>query len=198
MTAANAMVSKGFQKAGYEYVNIDDCWSILNERNNVTHEIMPNTTKFPEGISGVASSLHSMGFKSGIYSSAGLTTCGGYPASLGYEQVDAATFARWGIDYLKYDNCGVPEYWVDSCYACNADPTFSSNLVNGTCTAETQTELEPLCDYAWPVDGRNYTQSRTVLRYEIMQNALADQNRTILFSLCEWGEFQASVSVQDG
>jgi len=39
-----------------------------------------------------------MGLKFGIYSSAGIYTCAGYPASLGYEEIDAATFAAWGID----------------------------------------------------------------------------------------------------
>lgn len=35
----------------------------------------------------------------------------GLPGSLGHEKIDARTFAEWGIDYLKYDNCnnrGVP------------------------------------------------------------------------------------------
>lgn len=72
-------------------------------RDNTTHQLRPNITKFPEGISGLVSKLHGMGFKTGIYSSAGYLTCGGYPASLGYEAIDAETFASWGIDYLKYD-----------------------------------------------------------------------------------------------
>jgi hypothetical protein len=36
------------------------------------------------------------------YSSAGTKTCQGFPASLGYEEADAQTFASWGVDYLKY------------------------------------------------------------------------------------------------
>jgi alpha-galactosidase len=103
MQAANDVVDKGFKDAGYNYIVVDDCWSIKTGRNNITHQIMPNTTSFPEGISGLASKLHGMGLKAGIYSSAGYTTCGGYPASLGYEAIDAETFASWGIDYLKYD-----------------------------------------------------------------------------------------------
>jgi len=36
---------------------------------------------------------------------AGYKTCGGRPASLGYEEKDANTYASWKVDYLKYDNC---------------------------------------------------------------------------------------------
>lgn len=105
LDAAGYIVSKGFKDAGYEYINIDDCWSVKAGRNNVTHQITPNATTFPDGISGVADQVHNMGLKLGIYSSAGTKTCAGYPASIGYESIDAQTFASWGIDYLKYDNC---------------------------------------------------------------------------------------------
>jgi alpha-galactosidase len=40
-----------------------------------------------------------------MYSDAGKYTCEGYAGSLGYETIDANTFASWGVDYLKYDNC---------------------------------------------------------------------------------------------
>lgn len=86
----------------------------------------------------------------------------------------------------------MPSFYDDTCYACNADPTFASNLTNGTCTDDTVQEgasnMMPICDPAWPVDGRNYSQSYTALRFRVMQNALLSQNRTILYSLCEWGQ----------
>lgn len=63
---------------------------------------MPNLTRFPEGIEGLASKVHAMNLSIGIYSTAGNATCAGYPASLGFEDTDAADFAAWGIDYLKY------------------------------------------------------------------------------------------------
>jgi len=53
----------------------------------------------------VADRIHALGLKFGMYSSAGFYTCGQYPGSLGYETQDAQTFASWGVDYLKYDNC---------------------------------------------------------------------------------------------
>lgn len=102
MSAANDIVNKGFQTAGYNYVILDDCWSIQSGRDG-NNRIQPDTSKFPDGIDGWVSKVHDLGLKAGIYSSAGETTCGGYPASLGYEMIDASTFAGWGIDYLKYD-----------------------------------------------------------------------------------------------
>jgi alpha-galactosidase len=101
---ADVMVSSGMAAAGYTYVNIDDCWSTRNRNSN--GDLVPDPQKFPNGIKAVADYVHSKGLKLGIYSSAGTTTCAGYPASLGHERQDAALWASWGIDYLKYDNCG--------------------------------------------------------------------------------------------
>lgn len=72
-------------------------------RDSATHQLVPNATRFPSGIKGVADAVHGLGLKLGIYSSAGTETCGKYPASIGYESLDAATWAAWGVDYLKYD-----------------------------------------------------------------------------------------------
>lgn len=214
MQAAHAVVSRGFKDAGYMYINQDDCWQQIQGRDSSTHQLLPNYTKYPDGIEGTAAKVHDLGLKFGIYSSAGTKTCGGYPASLGYEQIDATTFAAWGVDYLKvrhgypsayafsrtdccsqYDNCNVPLEWLDNCLSCNADPTFDSKgVVNGSCTKTTpETEYYsynktvPFCALNWPTDGLDYSQKYTPLRYRIMQNALLAQNRTILYSLCEWG-----------
>ncbi|MEW9552970.1 lectin [Nonomuraea sp. NPDC050783] len=101
---ADIMVSSGMAAAGYTYVNIDDCWSTRSR--NANGDLVPDPQKFPNGIKALADYVHSKGLKLGIYSSAGTTTCAGYPASLGNERRDAALWASWGIDYLKYDNCG--------------------------------------------------------------------------------------------
>ncbi|CEJ59911.1 Putative Alpha galactosidase (Precursor) [Penicillium brasilianum] len=176
MTAANEIVNLGLKDLGYEYVNIDDCWSVKNTRNSTTQRIIPDAQKFPDGISGVADHVHQLGLKIGIYSSAGETTCAGYPASLGHEQVDAEAFAEWGIDYLKYDNCGVPSNWTDQYSACVPDGT--NELANGTCP-----------DLSNPAPaGYDWTQSKTYTRYTRMRDALLAQSRTILYSLCEWGQ----------
>lgn len=81
---------------------LDDCWSA---GRNESGYLKWNETKFPNGMAHVADQLHSMGLGFGMYSDAGTYTCGRYAGSLGYETKDAQTFASWGVDYLKYDNC---------------------------------------------------------------------------------------------
>jgi len=101
---ADALISSGFSKLGYEYVNIDDCWGELKRDKN--GRLVANSTTFPSGIKALADYVHSKGLKLGIYSDAGHYTCAKrQPGSLGHEEIDAATFADWGVDYLKYDNC---------------------------------------------------------------------------------------------
>ncbi|WP_169789034.1 NPCBM/NEW2 domain-containing protein [Nonomuraea candida] len=100
---ADVLVSSGLKDLGYQYVNIDDCWS-LRERGP-DGRLVPDPVKFPSGIKGVADYVHGKGLKLGIYGDAGTKTCAGYPGSLGHEELDAQTWADWGVDYLKYDNC---------------------------------------------------------------------------------------------
>lgn len=97
---ADAMVSSGMKAAGYEYVNIDDCWEGERDAKGVIH---PNS-KFPD-MKALADYVHSKGLKLGIYSSPGPKTCGGYEGSYRHEKGDAETYSQWGIDYLKYDWC---------------------------------------------------------------------------------------------
>jgi alpha-galactosidase len=67
--------------------------------------MVPDPKKFPTGLKALGDYLHSQGFKFGIYSCAGMKTCGGFPGSWGHEFQDARLFASWGVDYLKYDWC---------------------------------------------------------------------------------------------
>ena len=100
---ADAMVSTGMRDAGYVYVNIDDCW--MAPERDAQGRLQPDPKRFPHGIKALADYVHSKGMKLGIYSSAGTKTCQGLPASLDHEMTDAKSFASWGVDYLKYDNC---------------------------------------------------------------------------------------------
>ncbi|KAF8364602.1 hypothetical protein HHK36_033426 [Tetracentron sinense] len=103
-STADALVSTGLAKLGYQYVNIDDCWAEI-ARDDKGNLVAKNST-FPSGIKALADYVHSKGLKLGIYSDAGYFTCSKkMPGSLGHEEQDAKTFASWGIDYLKYDNC---------------------------------------------------------------------------------------------
>lgn len=99
---ADAMVKTGMKDAGYEYINIDDCWHGERDKDG---RIQVNKERFPSGMKALADYVHSKGLKIGIYSDAGNTTCAGYPGSRGHEYQDALTYAEWGIDYLKYDWC---------------------------------------------------------------------------------------------
>lgn len=99
---ADAMVATGMKDAGYEYIVIDDCWQVGRDSLGF---IVADPDRFPSGIKALADYVHSKGLKFGIYSCAGDKTCGGRPASRGYEYQDALTYAKWGVDYLKYDWC---------------------------------------------------------------------------------------------
>ncbi|MDU1890342.1 MAG: putative Ig domain-containing protein [Dysgonomonas sp.] len=135
---AEAMIRNGMRDVGYTYINIDDFWQ-LGERGEDGH-IQIDKEKFPNGIKYVADYLHERGFKLGIYSDAADKTCGGVCGSLGFEETDAADFAEWGIDLLKYDYCNAPD--------------------------DRQTAID---------------------RYTAMGKALRNTNRSIVFSICEWG-----------
>ncbi|KAG0145905.1 hypothetical protein CROQUDRAFT_45160 [Cronartium quercuum f. sp. fusiforme G11] len=101
--AAEAIKAHGLHRLGYKYVNMDDCWQAsARGPNNIP---VADPEKFPHGIKYLADRIHRMGLKFGIYSDAGTMTCGKKFGSLGYETVDAKTYAEWGVDYLKYDNC---------------------------------------------------------------------------------------------
>jgi alpha-galactosidase len=100
---AKKFIETGLSSVGYKYINLDDCW-MSNRR--VNGRLVGNHTTFPSGMKSLGEYIHSLGLKFGIYSSAGTVTCEGLPASLNNEDIDASTFASWGVDYLKYDNCG--------------------------------------------------------------------------------------------
>lgn len=102
---ADVFVSQGLKAAGYNYVNLDDCWALPSR--NAAGNLVADPVRFPNGIKAVADYVHAKGLKFGLYSSAGTKTCAdsGFPGGLGYEKQDAAQWASWGVDYLKYDNC---------------------------------------------------------------------------------------------
>jgi alpha-galactosidase len=111
---ADTFVSSGMLAAGYQYVNLDDCW--MDGRDS-SGKLRWNTTKFPSGIPALADYVHGKGMKLGIYETPNTSTCVGLyggisktvaVGSLGHETSDAQTFASWGIDYLKYDKCQGP------------------------------------------------------------------------------------------
>ena len=110
--AADLMVSSGLADAGYQYVNIDDCWMNAEKHKDPLRvgpfrdekgNLLPNK-HFPD-MKGLTDYIHAKGLKAGIYTSPGPKTCGGFAGSWQHEVQDAKQFADWGFDFLKYDWC---------------------------------------------------------------------------------------------
>ncbi|NQV33369.1 MAG: NPCBM/NEW2 domain-containing protein [Phycisphaeraceae bacterium] len=116
LASARALVDTGLINHGWCYVNIDDCWMInsnakdplVNGPARDEQGMLVCNRKFPD-MPGLVEDIHTLGLKAGIYISPGPTTCQGYEGSYQHEMQDAAQFAIWGFDYLKYDWCGYRE-----------------------------------------------------------------------------------------
>jgi len=106
---ADAMVATGMLEAGYKYLVIDDCWQVARDASG---RIAADPQRFPAGMKALADYVHGQGLLFGLYTDVGPKTCAGRPASFGFEDIDAATYAEWGVDYVK----------VDWCNADNLDP----------------------------------------------------------------------------
>ncbi|RPE27895.1 hypothetical protein [Kitasatospora cineracea] len=175
LKTADFLVTSGLRDAGYQYVNLDDCWmqsatgwdDPTNGRD-AAGRLQADPVKFPNGIASVARYVHAKGLKLGIYESAGWRTCAFpavpgtdryFPGSMGHEAVDARTFADWGVDLLKYDNCG------------NFFKPNDPSVPNGK-------------DWA--------------SRFPVMGQALKDTGRPIVYSLCSPAEPNVGVAPQVG
>lgn len=170
--AADAMVNSGLIEHGWTYINIDDYWQVHRNSSDPTLQgpqrdaegrILPNP-RFPD-MKGLVDYVHSRGLKIGIYSSPGPWTCGGCVGSFDHELQDAQQYAEWGFDYLKYDWCSYsPELEAD-----RGNTAWTPNSVrnlNSSSTHERAQLMQP---------------------YKLMQEALLQQPRDILYSLCQYG-----------
>lgn len=120
---ADAMVASGMKDAGYEFINIDDCWHGKRDSLGFIH---PDPERFPSGMKALADYVHSKGLKIGVYSDAGWKTCAGRPGSRGYEYQDALTYAKWGVDYLKYDWCNTEALNAEGAYLTMRDALYAA------------------------------------------------------------------------
>lgn len=110
--AADFMISSGMADVGYQYVNIDDCWSNAPKsadslRIGPSRDAKGNINAnrhFPDML-GLTNYIHSKGLKAGIYTSPGPLTCAGFTGAYQHEEQDARQFASWEFDFLKYDWC---------------------------------------------------------------------------------------------
>ena len=137
---ADAIVSTGLRDMGYRYVNIDDCW-MAPQRGEDGH-LRSHPQRFPSGMKALGDYIHARGLKFGIYSCAGHVTCEGWPASFGHERIDAADWASWGVDYLKYDFCGLEK--VDTS---QKDPRRLYSVMRDALNATGRPILFSLCNW---------------------------------------------------
>jgi alpha-galactosidase len=151
---ADAMVASGMRDAGYQYVNIDDCW---HGGRDAQGNIFPDPKRFPSGMKALADYVHSRGLKLGIYSDAGSKTCAGFPGSRGHEYQDALTYAAWGIDYLKYDWCNTEGMSAPAAYTVMRDALYATGrpILFSICEwGETKPwEWGPKVGHAWRTTG---------------------------------------------
>lgn len=147
------LVELGLSTVGYNIVTPDCGWPSKNR--TADGQITWNPELFPSGFPALGEYIHGLGLKFGLYSGAGVWECtpdnGEWylQASLGHEVEDAHTFATWGGDALKYDNC-----WA--------------NVTKG------------FVDY-------NPSERDPSVRFAAMSDALSSVNRSIIFSICQWG-----------
>ena len=150
--AADALVSSGMRDAGYIYVNIDDTWQGKRD----AHGVLEPNSKFPD-MKALADYVHSKGLKLGIYSSPGPYTCAHYAGSYKHEKKDAATYAKWGIDYLKYDMCSygnIMDKKVGKPTAANAEKRLAMDTavyekMHKALLATGRPILFSMCQYGW-------------------------------------------------
>ncbi len=165
--AADFMISSGMADAGYQYINIDDCWA-NSPRNNDSLRVgtlrdakgnILNNRHFPD-MAGLTAYIHSKGLKAGIYSSPGPLTCTVFTGSYDHEEQDARQFATWGFDFLKYDWCSYGHIAGGG----NADDKDVLSWGNKKPTLEA---------YKYP--------------YRKMGDILKSLDRDIVFNLCQYG-----------
>lgn len=139
--AADEMIAAGLARHGFQYVNIDDAWE---GKSRAADGSIQTNDKFPD-MPALAASVHSKGLKLGIYSGPGSRTCGGYLASYQHEAQDAATYAGWGIDYLKYDWCSYEEVVKGD----HSLPALQKpyDLMGGALAAQPRDIVYSLCQY---------------------------------------------------
>uniref|UniRef100_A0A7E4VJU6 Alpha-galactosidase n=1 Tax=Panagrellus redivivus TaxID=6233 RepID=A0A7E4VJU6_PANRE len=104
-TMADFLIEEGYTDVGYTSVNVDDCW--MSDARNKEGTLPANQTRFPDGILALAEFMHNRNLTFGIYQTVDTLTCQKYPGSFGHFKKDAETFAKWHVDYLKLDSCGL-------------------------------------------------------------------------------------------
>ena len=171
-STADAMVASGMRDVGYQYVVIDDCWQVSRDAQGT---IVADPQRFPSGMAALADYVHAHGLKFGLYTDAGSRTCMGRPGSLGHEWQDAATYAAWGVDYLKVDWCATEGLDAATQYALFRDALAATGrpIVLSICTWGTQNPWDWASDagHLWRTT-RDITDRWPTLLQIIRENAV--------------------------
>ncbi|HEY9107176.1 MAG TPA: glycoside hydrolase family 27 protein [Roseateles sp.] len=184
---ADAMAASGMKDAGYQYIVIDDCWQKSRDADG---NIQADPERFPSGIKALADYVHSKGLKFGLYSDAGSLTCGGRPGSAGHEFQDARQYAKWGVDYLKYDWCNTGTRNAEAAYTIMAKALRESgrDIVLSICEWGTDhpERWGPTVGHLWRTTGDIYdawegqkdwsSGMTTILDYQVERAAHAGPN----------------------
>ena len=104
--AVDLFKTKGLYDCGWNHIMMDDLWHAATRNADGTPR--PNAARFPNGLKPVADFVHENGMKFGLYTDAANLTCANAFGSFGYEDIDAETYAKWGIDVVKCDYCNAP------------------------------------------------------------------------------------------
>lgn len=104
--AVELFQNKGLYECGWNHIMMDDLWQGTRKADGTPQ---PNASRFPNGLKTVADYVHQNGMKFGLYTDAADRTCAGAFGSYGYEEIDAKTYAEWGVDVVKCDYCYAPD-----------------------------------------------------------------------------------------
>lgn len=104
--AVELFQNKGLYECGWNHIMMDDLWQGTRKTDGTPQ---PNASRFPNGLKTVADYVHKNGMKFGLYTDAADRTCAGAFGSYGYEEIDAKTYAEWGVDVVKCDYCYAPD-----------------------------------------------------------------------------------------
>ncbi|MFB6454728.1 glycoside hydrolase family 27 protein [Chitinophaga sp. Hz27] len=172
---ADAMVKKGLQDAGYQYINVDD--GFFGGRNE-KGELLHNRQRFPGGMKKLSDYIHSKGLKAGIYAEAGINTCasiwdrdsiGSGSGLYGHDEQDLTTLLKnWGYDFLKVDWCGGKDLGLDEQlrYTQIADwiRRIKPEVVYNICRWQFPGKWAPLIADSWRISGDINNDFASILR----------------------------------
>jgi len=171
---ADYMVSTGMADAGYSYVNIDDGFFAGRDNDG---NLMVHPERFPNGMKVISEYIHSKGLKAGIYSDAGINTCGSHwdkdtisvgSGLFGHDRKDLKLLLKdWDYDFIKVDWCGGDWLGLDEevryTQIANIIQEIKPNTVYNICRWEFPGEWALQIADSWRISGDISNQFHSIL-----------------------------------